>query len=144
MGQIRDFRDLDVWRCSLDLVEEVHRLTKRLPVEEKFALTSQLRRAAVSVSANIAEGYGRDSPAEYRRFLRISRGSVTEVLAILILVERLHYLEAAELVAALALTDRIRAMLTRLTGALARTDGGGRAFADQAALAGRRRPEGAA
>ena len=122
MGQIRDFRDLDVWHCSLDLVEEVHRLTKRLPVEEKFALASQLHRAAVSVSTNIAEGYGRDSRAEFRRFLRISRGSVTEVLAILLIVERLHYLGATELAAALSLTDRIRAMLTRLTAALGRTE----------------------
>ena len=122
MRKIQDFRDLDVWQCSLDLVEEVHRLTKRLPIEERFGLSSQLRRAAVSVCTNIAEGYGRDSRAEFRRFLRISRGSVTEVLAILVLVQRLHYVEPDDLVRALSLTDRIRAMLTRLTRVLGRVE----------------------
>ena len=120
VGHFKDFRELDVLQRSVDLVVETHRLAHRLPAEEKFALASQLRRAAVSVSTNIAEGYGRDSRAEFMRFLRISRGSVSEVIAILIVAERLNYLHQGDLANACALSDRVRAMLTRLIAAVGR------------------------
>jgi len=119
VGTIKDYRDLDVWQCSVDLAVEAHRLARLLPIEEKFALSSQLRRAAVSVATNIAEGYGRDSRAEFMRFLRISRGSVSEVLAILTIAERLQYLSRTDMAMAASLGDRIRAMLTRLVASLA-------------------------
>jgi len=119
VGTIKDYRDLDVWQCSVDLAVEAHRLARLLPIEEKFALSSQLRRAAVSVATNISEGYGRDSRAEFMRFLRISRGSVSEVLAILTIAERLQYLSRTDMAMAASLGDRIRAMLTRLVASLA-------------------------
>lgn len=122
MGHITDFRDLEVWQRALDLTVHAHQLAKGLPFEEKFGLGSQLRRASVSVCANIAEGYGRDSRAEYVRFLRIARGSVSEVLALLDVIERLEYASGTELQPARALTDRVRAMLTRLIAALQRPD----------------------
>ena len=66
--QIRSFRDLVVWQKAMDLVERIYAITKQFPVDERYALTSQIRRAAVSVPSNIAEGYGRHSTADYIRF----------------------------------------------------------------------------
>ena len=76
---IQNYRDLIVWQTSMKLVKEVYSLLKRLPKEEMFVLTDQMRRAAVSIPSNIAEGYGRNSPGEYSRFLRIARGSLNEL-----------------------------------------------------------------
>lgn len=121
MGDIKDFRDLDVWQRSVDLTVEAYRLASRLPVEEKFGLGSQLRRASVSVCANIAEGYGRDSRAEFMRFLRIARGSISEVIALLVITERLGYASPVDLEHGRALSDRIRAMLTRLIASVKRS-----------------------
>lgn len=77
--QIRSYRDLFAWQRSMDLVDAVYRTTQRFLDHEKFVLISQMRRAAVSVPSNIAEGYGRGSTQEYLRFLRIARGSLFEV-----------------------------------------------------------------
>lgn len=120
MGQIKDFRELDVWQRSVDLTVETYRLANRLPTEEKFGLGSQLRRASVSICANIAEGYGRDSRAEFMRFLRIARGSVSEVIALLVITERLGFASPADLEQGRVLSDRIRAMLTRLIASVTR------------------------
>ncbi|MEM9252279.1 MAG: four helix bundle protein [Planctomycetota bacterium] len=72
-------RDLVAWQRAMDLVDAVYELTRGFPDDERFALTTQLRRAAVSAPSNIAEGYGRESPADYVRFLRIAAGSLREV-----------------------------------------------------------------
>ncbi len=66
---IQSYRDLLVWQKSMDLVVAIYRITQKLPSHEQFGLTSQLRRAAVSVPSNIAEGYGRQSSGNYRQFL---------------------------------------------------------------------------
>ena len=76
---MKDYRELVVWQKSIQLVKEVYLLTNLLPKEELFGLSSQLRRAAVSVPSNIAEGYGRNSRQDYLRFLNIARGSTYEV-----------------------------------------------------------------
>lgn len=73
------YRDLKVWQQGIDLVSLVYRATKRFPDDERFGLTAQLRRAAVSVPANIAEGYGRRTRGEYLNSLSVSRGSLKEV-----------------------------------------------------------------
>src|SRR5580698_2885448 len=73
------YKDLKAWQCAMALVLEVYRSTARFPREEMFGLTSQLRRAAVSVASNIAEGKGRFSDRELSQFLAIARGSVFEV-----------------------------------------------------------------
>lgn len=78
-GPVRSFRDLDVWKDGVELAEIVYRETRSLPEAERYGLTSQLRRAAVSVPSNIAEGWGRRSRADYVRFLHIARGSLFEV-----------------------------------------------------------------
>ena len=78
-GQISDFTDLEVWRCARQLRMEVYRFTRRSPRDETFGLASQSRRAAVSATANIAEGFGRYSYQENIQFLRQSRASVYEL-----------------------------------------------------------------
>jgi len=76
---VQSFRDLLVWQRSIQITVVVDQLTKRFPKEELFGITSQIRRSAVSVASNIAEGHGRLSTGEYRQFLGIARGSIFEV-----------------------------------------------------------------
>ena len=83
-----DYRDLVVWQQSMTLCQEVYALIRQFPQEERYALCDQLRRAVVSIPSNIAEGNGRDSRAEYSRFLAIARGSVFEVQTQLELAKR--------------------------------------------------------
>lgn len=72
-------KKLDVWKVSMELVTETYRLTSRFPSEERFGLISQLRRAAVSIPGNIAEGAARNGVKEYRNFISIARGSLSEL-----------------------------------------------------------------
>ena len=76
---IRSYRDLDVWRDGVDLVRDIYRLTQDWPRAEQFGLTAQIRRAAVPVPSNIAEGWGRHKRGEFDQFLRYARGSLFEV-----------------------------------------------------------------
>ena len=78
-GRVRTYRDLIAWRKAMDLVDLVYQATGSLPESERFGLVPQMRRAAVSVAANIAEGHGRGRRAEFRRFLEIARGSLCEL-----------------------------------------------------------------
>ncbi len=89
---IQSYRDLSAWQKGMDLLVEIYQLTKLFPKDEQFGLTSQLRRAAVSVPANIAEGYGRWNRGDFRRFISISRGSLAEVETHLEIAIRLEYL----------------------------------------------------
>lgn len=77
--RINTFRDLIAWQKAKALAVEVYRVTRSFPADERYGLTSQIRRATVSVSANIAEGYGRGTTSDFLRFLRIARGSLAEV-----------------------------------------------------------------
>src|SRR5690606_29968563 len=90
MGTIRSHRDLSVWQLGMDVAEQIYALTQTFPSEEKFGLTSQLRRAAASVPANVAEGNARDSTKEYLRFLSIAVGSLAEIETFLELSVRLQ------------------------------------------------------
>jgi four helix bundle protein len=78
-GKIESYRDLLIWQQAMDLVNETYVLTRNWPKDEIYGLTSQVRRASVSVPANIAEGYGRESRASYQNFLRIAQGSLKEL-----------------------------------------------------------------
>ena len=110
----RGYRQLHVWQKSMELMLEVYRLSDRLPRREVFGLTSQLRRAAMSVPANIAEGDGRVHRGDYLRHLSIARGSISELDALLDAAERLSYVRGEELRLASELTDHVGRMLTRL------------------------------
>jgi four helix bundle protein len=76
--RVLGYRALDVWQKAMELATEIYKICAQLPVSERFGLTDQLRRAAVSVPANIAEGYGRGA-GDYRRFVQIARGSLMEI-----------------------------------------------------------------
>lgn len=112
----RPHERLDVWRDSMDLVERIYRLSEAFPATERFRLTAQLRRAAVSIPANIAEGAARRSTPEYLRFLSIARGSLSEASTHLQIAHRLDYTsDAASLD---GLIDTIFAKLTALMNVL--------------------------
>src|SRR5438552_2937586 len=85
---IASYRDLIVWQKGMDLATDAYKLTKSFPKEELFGLTSQIRRSAASIPANIAEGYGRDNRGEYVQFLRIAQGSLKELETHLLLSQR--------------------------------------------------------
>ena len=107
----RNYRDLVVWQKSMDLVEEIYRITRLLPKEEVFGLTNQLRRAAISIPSNIAEGNARNSQKEYARFLLIARGSKAETETQLEIGVRIGYLSEEQIAKALSLCDEIGKML---------------------------------
>jgi len=92
MSEIRSYKDLLVWEKGILIVKQTYKLTNLLPDNEKFGLTSQLRRAAVSIPSNIAEGYGRDYTRNYSQFLKIARGSLMELETQLIICRELEYL----------------------------------------------------
>ena len=115
----RRYVKLKVWRAGIELVRETYRKTRNLPDSERFGLISQMRRAAVSIPANIAEGYGRGSDAELRRFLLIARGSLFELETLLIIAELEEYLHGDSL---RQHTEKVFAMLTSLLSAVAKTE----------------------
>jgi len=94
---VESHKDLDVWKRSMDLVTEVYKLTQKWPVEEKYGLTAQLRRAAVSIPSNIAEGSARGSTADFSRFLNIAQGSLAEVETQLEIACRVDLVDRASL-----------------------------------------------
>ena len=111
---VKTLRDLIAWQKAMALAKEVYRATTRMPDSEKFGLTSQMRRAAVSIPSNIAEGHGRQSRTDYIRFLRTARGSLMELQTQLILAMELNFIQiSAELNALQAETDRVLQALIR-------------------------------
>ena len=92
----QNYRDLIVWQKAVSLVTEVYRATQVFPKEERFGLTSQIRRAAISVPSNIAEGQGRLTRGEFRQFLGHAKGSLLELETQLIIAQNLGYLDGSE------------------------------------------------
>jgi four helix bundle protein len=92
MTPIRNYRDLIVWQKSVKLVTDIYDITKAFPKDELFGLTSQIRRSAISIPSNIAEGYGRNSTGDYKRFLQIAVGSLYEMQTQLEIAYNLEYI----------------------------------------------------
>lgn len=109
-----DYKDLIIWQKSRLLVRTVYILTRKLPEEELFGLTNQVRRAVVSIPSNIAEGFNRGSDKEFIHFLRIAKGSAAEVETQLILCVDLGYLDSDDIVEAIKLYNEILRMLGTL------------------------------
>jgi four helix bundle protein len=86
----RSYRDLEVWKLSLNLVEEIYKATAQFPASENYGLSQQIRRAAVSIPSNIAEGQFRNSPKEFKQFLSIALGSSAELETQLIIVNKVN------------------------------------------------------
>jgi len=118
VARIDSFRDLIVWQRAMDVADGVYRLTSGYPREELFGLTSQTRRAAVSIAANIAEGHGRGTRAAYAGFLRIARGSLRELETHLLLAKRLGMADSNRVDAFLIDLDEIGRMLHTLIARL--------------------------
>lgn len=114
----RNYRDLVAWQKAMDLVVAVYRASGTLPKEELYGLTSQLRKAAVSVPSNIAEGQGRRSDREFVRFLSIAHGSVREVETQVLIAERLGYIDVDTSKTLLETTSEVGRLLSGLTNKL--------------------------
>jgi four helix bundle protein len=93
---IKGHKDLDVWKRSIDLVLQIYKVTDTFPKHELYTLTSQMRKAAVSIPSNIAEGAGRKNRKEFIQFLYVSLGSLAELETQLIIAEKLGYFPSAE------------------------------------------------
>ena len=93
MSEYRTYKELDAWKKSRELVKNIYQITKAFPKEEQFGLTMQLRRAAISVVSNIAEGYGRQYKKESLQFMFIAKGSLNEIEAQLTVSEDLDYIK---------------------------------------------------
>lgn len=113
-GEIQSYRDLKVWQLGMDLAGHCYLLTSRFPHQEIYGLTSQIRRAGVSIPANIAEGYGRENRGEFIQFLRIAQGSLKELETHLLISARLKYLAEEDIVAVLRETETLGKMLRAL------------------------------
>ena len=114
------FRELEVWQLAMQLARAVYELTAAFPREERYGLTAQLQRAAVSIPSNIAEGNARSSLKDYARFVSMALGSTAEVQTQLLLSRDLGLAAEADGAAALELCDRVGQMLARLHQALCR------------------------
>ncbi|MBE7158835.1 MAG: four helix bundle protein [Rhodospirillales bacterium] len=114
----QSFRDLQVWHLAIDLTELVYSLTAQFPKHEVFGLSAQMRRAAVSIPSNIAEGSARNSRKDFRNFIAIAKGSACELQTQLLIAERLRYSNETELQNCEALASRVARMLSGLSEAL--------------------------
>jgi four helix bundle protein len=117
---MRPHEKLDAWSLAMDFVVEVYRATDVFPKEERFGLTSQIRRAAVSVPANIAEGAARQSPKEFIHFLSNAQGSASELDTELIIAYRLNYLSNDKFAELQAMLEKISRLITGLSQHLKR------------------------
>ena len=115
---IKSYRDLQVWQEAVDLVELVYRASAAFPADERFGLTSQLRRSSVSIPSNIAEGHARPTTRDYLRFLGISLGSLAEMETQILIAHRLGYIDDASLDRVCQASDRIGRMLRAMMKSL--------------------------
>ncbi len=114
MSEIKSYRDLLVWQKSMHLVTDVHRVTCSFPKEEQYGLTSQIRRCAVSIPSNIAEGYGRRTTNDYLRFLCIATGSLFELQTQLEIGNNLEFLKVSDYECLYELSREMERMLSSL------------------------------
>jgi four helix bundle protein len=117
---VRNYRDLDVWRKAMVLARQVYRVSGGFPGSERFGLTAQMRRAATSVPSNIAEGHGRGTDLDFRRFLHMARGSLAELDTQLTLAQMLGFLDDHGFQELRSGVVEVRKMLNGLIAVLAR------------------------
>ena len=118
--RVESYKDLLVWQQAMDLTVETYNRTRSWPKEELYGLTSQVRRAAVSIPANIAEGYGRETRPSYEHFLRIAQGSLKELETHLLIAERVGMSTGDELAPLLGATESVGKLLRLLLRRLAK------------------------
>ena len=113
-----NFEKLDVWQLALQFADDVYRITRQFPVDERFGLTSQLRRSAVSVSANIAEGSSRSSTKDSIRFIEIAFGSLMESISHITVAKRQGFLREEDFQRLYQVAERAARMLSGLRSSL--------------------------
>lgn len=118
MTYLKSYKDLIVWQKSMDLAEEIFRLTNLFPKSELYGIVLQMRKASVSIPSNIAEGYGRKYRKEFSQFISISYGSAQELETQLILSERLKFAKASEFIKSRALLVEVSKMIMSLSNKL--------------------------
>ena len=116
--RIDDFKDLIVWKRAMELAKAAYVLTGKLPRNEDYSLTDQIRRAAISVPSNIAEGYGRTSQRDYARFLAMARGSSYELETQVLLCIEIGYIREEDTFNVLGLCKEIAKMITKILKSL--------------------------
>ena len=114
MTEIKSYRDLRVWQEAMELAAAAYRFTPSLPNDERYGLTSQIRRAASSIPANVAEGYGRESAGSYVQFLKTSRGSLYELETHVRLSEKIGFRSAEQTQPLLQMAGGLGRMLSNL------------------------------
>ena len=119
--KISSYQDLEVWKRSMDLAEKIYFLTKSFPTEELYGMTTQIRRAASSIPANIAEGWGRQGNKEFQQFLRIAQGSLRELETHLILSNRINLCSDIAIAEPLEQINILSKQLRALINSLKRT-----------------------
>ena len=115
---MRNYRDLQVWSKAHHLTLELYRISRQFPREEIYGMTAQIRRAAVSVAANIAEGYGRETTRSFVQFPRVAQGSIKELETHLLLAGRVQVSKVDALAPLLGLCERVSKMLRNLIRSL--------------------------
>jgi four helix bundle protein len=111
---MKTYRELIVWQKAMELVTHIYKLSKSFPKEESFGLTSQMRRSAVYIPANVAEGYGRKSTQDYLRFLNIARSSTYELQTLLEIANNLNYITSDSFSNVFEKSKEIERMLSAL------------------------------
>ena len=118
--KVKNYQELIVWQKAMDLVEEVYTVSKCFPREEIYGLTSQLRRAAVSIPSNVAEGQGRRTTPDFLRHLSIGYGSLREVETQILIATRLRYLAQGKCQEVMSMAAEVERLLNGLMSSLTR------------------------
>jgi four helix bundle protein len=113
---MHNFKELKVWQMAVDLATDIYKITAQFPAEEKFGLQSQIRRSAVSIASNIAEGAGRNSDGEFKQFLGFAYGSANELETELIISRNLAFISENDLNQVRSKIETIQKMIYRLKG----------------------------
>jgi len=114
----KNYRDLIVWQKAMDLVLAIYKISKNFPKEETYCLTSQIRRAAISIPSNIAEGQGRRTKPDFRNFLSIAYGSLREVETQITIAQRLGYTDTATIEQVMNITSEVGRLINALSKSL--------------------------
>jgi len=118
MGNVKSYKDLIVWQKAMILVKAIYTITKKYPKEEIYGLTSQVRRSAVSVACNIAEGQARNSTGEFKQFIGVSKGSLAETETLILLSHDLNLISTKELEEITKVIDEVGKLLNGLLNSL--------------------------
>jgi four helix bundle protein len=115
MGKkIKTYRDLNIWKVGIELVKDIYKSTEKFPKQEMYGIVSQMRRSAISIPSNVAEGFKRYHNKEYRQFLYITLGSCAELETQVTIAKELKYIQADKEVILLEKLDHIGRMITNL------------------------------